>query len=148
MENFKKKLIRNSVALGALTLLFVAINIALFIFATPKGEDFVVGFVRGLQSGLAIALVVYLIVRIVKFISAYGSDEKLRRLYVEQNDERMSLIRLHSGRFPLTIALCAFAGAAVIAAYFDTTVFFTLLGACYFAALLSAAMKLYYRNKF
>lgn len=148
MENFKKKLIRNSVVLGTLTLLFIAANIALFIFATPKGEEFVVGFVHGVQTGLALVLVIYLVVRIVKFTSAYGSEEKLRKLYIEQNDERMSLIRLHSGSFPLTIAVCVLAGAAVIAAYFNTTVFFTLLGACYFVSLFSSAMKFYYRNKF
>ena len=76
-------------------------------------------------------------------------DEKtLKRLYIEENDERSIMIMQKTGAIGMTICNVGLAFAAVIAGFFNQVAFFSLFGAAVFTALVKGFFKLYYHCKF
>lgn len=72
----------------------------------------------------------------------------MKKLYIQENDERKKLIRQMTGGMGLVVCMIGIAFAALIAAYFDQTVFLTLLGALVFIEAVMLMFKLYFHWKY
>lgn len=84
-----------------------------------KLNDSALGFINGLTLGIEIICVFW----VFKIRKALKDDKMLRRLYIDEHDERKNFIKLKSGSNLMgKIALGIFV-ISILASYFNTVVF-------------------------
>ena len=106
-------------------------------------NDSVLGVINGLTLGIE-RICVFSVYRIRK---ALKDDKILRRLYIDEHDERKKFIKLKSGSNLIgKIALGIFM-ISILASYFDMVVFYTLVITGIFLIILSLLLKLYWIKK-
>ncbi len=145
MEAFKRRIRVRLWALAVVSALAVAL-LAVFLLGADE-EGHVSDFIRGFQLGMVMGLLAVAVVIGSWQVRALRNPEKLRKLYIEENDERKRMIRQLSGSVGMDIVMYGLAAGSVIAGFFDVMVFFTLLGACLFVALTRGGFKVYYLKK-
>lgn len=107
-----------------------------------KLNDSALGFINGLTLGIEIICVFW----VFKIRKALKDDKMLRRLYIDEHDERKNFIKLKSGSNLLgKIALGIFV-ISILASYFNMVVFYTLVITGIFLVLVSLLLKLYWRK--
>ncbi|MEQ2401542.1 hypothetical protein [Peptoniphilus hominis (ex Hitch et al. 2025)] len=105
-------------------------------------NDSALGFINGLTLGIEIICVFW----VFKIRKALKDDKMLRRLYIDEHDERKNFIKLKSGSNLIgKIALGIFV-ASILASYFNMVVFYTLVITGSFLILVSLLLKLYWRK--
>lgn len=144
MELFRKKLKLRMLLFGILILFcLVIILISQFGTAFTFTESLAYSFQRGFSAAGALVLVFWM----MKYRSALKDETKLRLLYNEENDERMSAIRAKAGVPMVLILSLTLVLAGMIIAYWNETVFVVLIGVALFQLLVSLGVKLYYKVK-
>ncbi len=142
MENFKKKLmVRKSILQGYFGLIVVLI--ACLNTFTSHSENFQIGFIVGVALGTEILAAKF----IAKYSAALKSQEKLKELYISENDERCKYIEAQIGSLGLNVVIAILALATIVSGFFSQTIFFSLLGAVLCSTLVKAFFKIYFRNK-
>lgn len=144
MELFKKKLKIRIALLCAVLLVFVAVLLYNQFGAndTLKGS-LAFSFQCGFSAAGALALVFWLF----KYRTALKDEAKLKLLYNEEKDERMSAIRAKAGiPMVLILSMTLILGGMIIG-YFNETVFVVLIGAALFQLLVSLGVKMYYKSR-
>lgn len=140
MENFKRSLklrvVWGSVYCAAALVLSISLPFA-------AGRTYASGFTVGVAIGIA-AIALFFVIQSAR---ALKNEEKIRKLYIAQTDERAQFIAGRCARSSLLIILALIALADLVAVYLDRTVFYTLLTVTYCIALIAAGSKLYYRKK-
>lgn len=107
-----------------------------------KLNDSALGFINGLTLGIEIICVFW----VFKIRKALKDDKMLRRLYIDEHDERKNFIKLKSGSNLMgKIALGIFV-ISILASYFNMVVFYTLVITGIFLILVSLLLKLYWRK--
>lgn len=148
MDAFRKKL-KARITIGAGIIL---ICVPLLLLNLPLGENRgatdLILFAHGVSFGFICLLIFIAVLHICKYSAARKNDEKLKKLYIAETDERTLLIMQKSGSVGMTASIIGLAVSASVSAYFNITVFFTLLGACMFVSLIKGILKLYFRGKF
>ena len=144
MELFQKKLKTRIVLLCAVLLLFVAILLYNQFGANDALKD---RLAFSFQCGFSAAGSIVLVFWLMKYRGALKDEAKLRLLYNEEKDERMSAIRAKAGIPMVLILSLALVLAGMIIGYFNETVFVVLIGAALFQLLVSLSVKLYYKAK-
>lgn len=144
MKAFEKTLRTRQILLGVL---FAALSVFLLILNTwgPTGthqDDMVHGFALGLSCGLLVLALAYTL----KLQSALKDSEKLRKLYIAEQDERNRHIREKMGGIAMPVTLWTLMAATAIAGFFNFVVFVTLAGATLCVALIACGFKLYFRR--
>lgn len=146
MEKFRQK-IQLKIILISLTVLSIAVAYLVLlsgkIINPPSVPDFIKGFNMGAFAGVQLTLAFF----IVKYVVSLRKEASLKKLYIEQNDERRKLILQKTGDVGMTLGSIGFAVATIISGFFSETVFLTLLCATVFISLIRGACKLYYYKK-
>ena len=144
MELFRKKLKTRIVLFCAVLLLFVAILLYNQFGANDAVKDSLAfSFQCGFSAAGSLALVFWL----MKYRGALKDEAKLRLLYNEEKDERMSAIRAKAGIPMVVILSMMLVLGGMIIGYFNETVFVVLIGAALFQLLVSIGVKLFYKVK-
>ena len=104
------------------------------------------GFYQGFNMG-AFAGVNYSGLLFVKYFVAMKKEDNLKKLYIEENDERSKLILEKTGAFGMLVFTILCAIGAIVAGFFDETVFYTLLCVTALSAIIRGACKIYYHTK-
>jgi len=99
-------------------------------------------FTSGLLTGLLALVVIY----IIRCQFAIRDDEKLKKLYIKETDERALFIYQKSGSIGMNISVAGLLLGTLVCAYINIIVAATLLGACLFISLIRGFLKLYYRK--
>jgi len=144
MELFKKKLKTRIVLLCAVLLLFVAILLYNQFGASDALKD---SLAFSFQCGVSASGSIVLVFWLMKYRGALKDETKLRMLYNEEKDERMSAIRAKAGIPMVLILSMALVLGGMISGYFNETVFVVLIGTALFQLLVSLGVKLYYKAK-
>lgn len=144
MELFKKKIKTRIALLCAVLLLFVAILLYNQFGASEALKD---SLAFSFQCGFSAAGSLVLIFELMKYRSALKDEAKLRLLYNEEKDERMSAIRAKAGIPMVLILSMALVLGGMIIGYFNETVFVVLIGVALFQLLVSLGVKFYYKFK-
>ena len=144
MESFKKAL-KKRLALTAgyngIILLFLAVIFKIGKeFALP---ELAVGFTSGILVGFQAVMIFFM----SKYVRAIRNEEKLKALYIEENDERNKYIESKIGGTGVNVIIWGITLGTIVSAFFNETVFFTLLFTVLFSSLTKGVLKLYYRNK-
>jgi len=146
-EKIRAKLRNNIAALGVLAAVVVFLLIYTGTLGWIEGASNALNFYKGVQTGVCIGFLFVLVRNIVKYSRALRSEEKLKRLYISQTDERKQLIWQKAGSGAVVVFINILAISAIIAGSFNFTVFFTLLGVFALAAFIYAVFLLYYNKK-
>ncbi len=156
MEQFREKIkIQN---------LFIAICasiLALFSFFSAAGEAGILPFFtpvggdhhwqsmwRGFCSGAAIGVLAVLIFGLVRNIRALLDEKAMKKLYVQENDERTIQVWTSARATAYQISLLLGMVAIIISGYFNPTVSITLTVTILFMSFLGLILKFYYDIKF
>ncbi|NLW11382.1 MAG: hypothetical protein GX028_05125 [Clostridiaceae bacterium] len=83
-----------------------------------------------------------------KYIAALRNEEKLKKLLIEENDERTAYIESKAGSKAINATIMLLALAMLVANFFDKTVFFTLMAATLATAMTKIVICCYYKRKF
>ncbi|MBW9147800.1 hypothetical protein K2F40_02155 [Clostridium sp. CM028] len=105
-------------------------------------------FIHGFQLGIFIFLQFVMVMYITKYGKSLKNEDKLKKLYIVEHDERTTLIKNKIGGVGFNFSLGVIATAAIMAGFFNQMVFVTLLGVLIFMSLVKGFLKVYYRNKF
>ncbi|MDY2928663.1 hypothetical protein [Anaerococcus sp.] len=106
-------------------------------------NDSALGFVNGLILGVEI-ICVFLVFRIRK---ALKDDKILRRLYIDEYDERKTFIKLKAGSNLIGKIAIGIFSISILASCFDMLVFYTLVITGIFLIIISLLLKLYWIKK-
>ena len=145
MNKFKAKIRNRTIFLIILFVSMISIYLILFLnqdkLSSPSND--IINFHGGALSSFSILMILH----IVRNLRAIRNENKLKKLYIGENDERTIIIMQKTGALGINICIIGFACATIIAGYFNKVVFSTLLGATLFVAIVKGLFKLYYRNK-
>jgi hypothetical protein len=146
MEKFRAK-IQKRVMVLSLTVIFISavylLLISGLIMETPSIPDFIKGFNMGAFVGVELILVFFT----VKFFFSMKNEDALKKLYIEENDERSKLILEKTGAVGMLLFILLCAIGTIVAGFFNETVFYTLLGVTALGAIIRGACKIYYHTK-
>lgn len=145
MDKFKQKIQARMVWISAVMIISAVVYFILPLYKDmlPVIPDFIRGFHAGAFAGIEIIMVFFL----VRYAISLRSEKELKKLYIEENDERTLMIMQKSGAAGMTLCIIGFAIATIAAGFFDKTVFFVLLGATLFTAMIKGFIKIYYHRK-
>ena len=143
MEKFKKSIHRRVAIMRAYSAVIALFFILSTIFNITDYETKAVSFILGACLGIMLLILIH----IRKYTMAIKYDEGMRKLYIEENDERHKFILSKTGGHAIDIVVCGLALGAIISGFFNEVVFFTLLGATIYTALVKGCLKIYYSKK-
>ena len=122
---------------------FIAIIATTVVAIIIQTDSIEVSYALGFGTGIGAVMIFFLI----KYIGALRNDDKLKKLMIEENDERTAFIDSKAGSKAINAVIMLLALAMLIANFFDKTVFFTLLAATLGTALTKMVIGVYYSRK-
>ena len=93
-------------------------------------------------------LTLFLAIRLIVTPLSLQSPEAAKSRYIKENDERKHMIQQKTGSLGFQITGVGLGFAAVIAGFFDQTVFFTLMGALLFLVIVKVSLRLIFERKY
>lgn len=150
MEKFKsvlKKRISIMLVFNVVAIIFIALT-GLFSHMSVGGDEDINDMIHGFQVGIFIGLQMVILIYVTKYRNALKNEDELKKLYIEENDERVKLIKDKIGGVGLNFTLGIIATATVTSGFFNQIVFITLLGVLFFSVIVKGSLKIYYRRKF
>ena len=145
MERFRKTL-KQRILLASLYCLAVLTIIAFRVFR--PGDLHVSDFIAGMSLGMCVGIAMVAIFYIIQMTLALRNEEKLKKLYISETDERIALIRTKAGGTGIVFSICGLFLGAMVAGYFSAAVFFTLVGAAIFVTFVVSCLHGFYWFKF
>jgi len=150
MEDFRKQIrkplnISRAVLIAAIVILIVLNVIEI---AAELGEKSTNDLSNGFGTGVCASIITLMIVNVSRYSTALKNDEKLKKLYILETDERERLIyeKSNSSSFRAVIILLGL--AAMVASFFSKPIFYTIVAIIIAIAFVQAAFKFYYRRKY
>lgn len=103
---------------------------------------------NGFGTGICTAIIFFMAISIYKCSSALKNEDKLKKLYIAETDERERLIyeKTNSSSFRTIIILLGL--SEMIASFLSKTVFNTIFVIIIAIAFIQVAFKFYYRRKY
>lgn len=155
MERYKVK-IKNRMMfemIGVIVFIPIAVyalikyhNIESVMFATPI-NDFVGEFFNGIRAGIVMGFVIFLLRTFVKNLLIIKNEEKIKKMYIEENDERALAICEHSSRVTFNITMYVILATCVVTGLYNTAISLTLLAVWIFSILTRIITIKYYDKK-
>jgi hypothetical protein len=155
MELFREKLKIQNLAIGMCCFI-----LALFSFLAAAGEAGIIGFMqpaienshwqsmwRGIVMGMSVGILIVLIAFLIRNILALKDEKRLKKLYVETNDEREMQIWTAARSTAMQLFLMVGVVAAIVAGYFSMTVSITIIVCMFLQSITGFFCMLYYRIK-
>lgn len=142
MEKYRRNVHKRCWVMGSLLvfgLAFLAYNLL-----TLNGVNILNDNVESFRVGFSLGLMLCAFTRLRMLKRALRNPEQLERLYVNDHDERRIAIRAKAGVPVMLYSSSLMFIAAVIASYFNETVFVTLVVAGVAQVLLGCVLKFYY----
>ena len=147
MEKYKE-IIRKRIHGVIIVTLFVAALVLLMHFFVMKSVNGASGnlfsFLEGGVIGVDLAAMVYML----KSRKALEDDEKLKKMYNEEHDERTQFIKQKAGFPVFTAAGVMMIIAGLVAGYINSTVSYTMAACGIFIILYQIVLKFYFLKKY
>lgn len=155
MEHFKEKLKVEAIITAVLCVILAVFSVLGFaaeaelIALTPvAGDEHWQSMWRGMISGASFGVLALMVYGLIRSIRAIRDEKKLKKLYVEANDERQNMIWTAARATSMQVTLLVGLVAGLVLGYFNMTVGITILAIETIHALAGGAFKLYYSRKF
>lgn len=142
MEAYKKIIKMRIIMLTIVAAIAAIISIYdSFIIGADQNEN------TSFQFGLIIGLGLLSILKIIQYRRIINDNKKLQIEYNKENDERTKNIKAKAGMPMLLISSSIMIIAGIIAGYFNTVVFLTLIIAAMCQLTIGAFTKIYYMKR-
>lgn len=146
MEKFKRKIEKRIKfyigVIGLFTLLFAANVLHWF---TPMVENqHYTDFFNGVQFGMLIGVELFLVYKISYYQRVLKNDNKLKMLYIEENDERTIEIAKRTGIESYKVMIMLLLAGAIIIGYFSMAGFIAFMVAALLEILVRLGLYSYY----
>ena len=155
MEQFKEKLkIENRITailcviLAAFTVLGFIAEAGLVELTPVSGDSSWQSIWRGMVSGASAGVLGIMLFWYIRANRALKDEKKLKKLYVQANDERQIQIWTAARASSMQVTLLVGLVAGMIIGYFNMTVSITILVLETFHAVVGFCFKLYYNRKY
>lgn len=142
MENYANKIKKRSVYL----IIILLATVITYIGLTIKTDSFskMPSFIQGYNLGVVTGVVLFISFHLFKNYSVLKQKEKLKKQYIEENDERTKTIKQKTGASATYILTLAFALATIVAGFLNEVVFYTLLAVTFSTLFIISILKRYY----
>lgn len=141
MEKFRKK-IKKRFWISTFVSLFVPLVLIALQIITKKDVDYASGMIYGAVSGALVTAAF----NIARIYSALHNEEKLKKMYIEETDERNIMLNKETGNTALIISLVCISFASVIASFFNIGISIALAAAACFTATVTVIVRIYYNK--
>lgn len=152
MEKFRNQLIKRRsekiALLAAIVCIFAGSGVIHRVFNIALSTGHLQAFSIGFSVGILIAALGFLVKEIIECEKALKSENKLRKLYIKETDERVKLIREKIGGKGLDLLFFVIVLAAAISSFWNTMVSITLIAVTGCIAIIKLALKAYYWKKY
>lgn len=155
MELFREKLKVQNLAIAMCCFI-----LAIFSFLAAAGQAGIIGFMepatgnshwqsmwRGIVTGMSFGIMIVMIAFLIRNVLALKDEKKLKKLYVETNDEREIQIWTAARSTAMQLFLMVGVVAAIVAGYFSMTVSITIIACMFLQSITGFFCMLYYRIK-
>lgn len=139
----KVKTRKNALSMVATATLLIYVGLVFYRGGLPDLPSFIKGFHTGVFIGVEVAVVFFL----VKYIKASKNEAELKKQYIEENDERSVMIIKSASTLSVAIIIIGLGIAAVIAGFFNSLIFYTLLVCLFFVLIVFFTLWMYYAKK-
>lgn len=145
MDKFKIKVEtrKNALSLVAAATILIYVGLIFYRGGLPALPSFIKGFHTGAFIGVEVAVAYFL----VRYIKASKNEAELKKQFIEENDERSVTILQNAGTLSVAIILISLGIASMIAGFFNTMIFYTLLTCLLFVLIVFLALWMYYARK-
>ncbi len=144
MEEFRKKAKRTIKICWTVIIAAVVLWMVLLItVAAIDVPDTDIDSIGGLGGFIAV-----MAVNIAQYSAALKDDKKLKKLYIDETDERTRLIREKSDSLTFNLIIGILAASVFISSFFSRTVFYTIGAVLLVVALIKGGCQLYYNKKY
>ena len=144
MENFRKQAKKTL----KIYIFVLAVAIVLWVVFTvleiAGGENNSSNFGNGACAGI----ITLMALNIARYSAALKNDEKLKKLYIAETDERAHLIYEKTNSASFRTAIIVLGLSAMVASFYSETVFYTLVAVIIVIAFIQAGFSFYYRRKY
>ncbi|MEA5026606.1 hypothetical protein SDC9_83438 [bioreactor metagenome] len=106
--------------------------------------DFAVGFITGAMIGLEFIVIYFM----WNYRRALDDEQKLRQLYIKENDEREQYIMNEISRHALDLIIGSLIISVVFTVFINQTIFFTNMLILLFVLIVKGSFKIYYHHKY
>ena len=103
---------------------------------------------RGMVFGASFVMAILMVAWTIRISKALRSQEELKKLYVEVNDERKNQIYTSARALSMQVFLIFGLVAGIVAGYFNMTVSVTILSCMMIHSIIGIVCKLYYSRKY
>lgn len=141
MEKFREK-IKKRFWISTFVSLFVPLVLIALQIITKKDVDYASGMIYGSVSGALVTAVF----NIARMYSALHNEEKLKKMYIEETDERNIMLNKETGNTALIISLVCISFASVIASFFNIGISIALAAAACFTTMVTVIVRIYYNK--
>ncbi|MBO5129611.1 MAG: hypothetical protein J6B95_04615 [Oscillospiraceae bacterium] len=155
MEQFKEKLkVETGITaiLCVILLLFSILGFAAeagLVELTPvTGDSHWQSMWRGMISGASFGVLVLMIIGLIRGLRALKDDKKLKKLYIQSNDERQIQIWTSARATSMQVSLLLGLVTGLIVGYFNMTIGITIVAVETAHSLIAFGFKLYYSQKY
>lgn len=145
MEKYKETLRTrmNGLSLIAACAAVIYIGLTFYRDRLPVLPSFIKGFHTGAFIGIELIVAAYL----GKYLRARKDEQVLKKMFIEETDERTSLILHKASTLGMIVIFGGLALATMVAGFFNTVAFFTLMGALVFALVVFYVLWVYFAKK-
>lgn len=145
MEQYRKRLKREIIIQCVIMVAAVILVVFSYLRYLKLGSEESAGaFFQGFQTGLFMVWAAIMIWGIISSVRALRSEERLKKQYIKQYDERTRTIQTEAQAKAFQISILGMMIAAVISGFYSYTVFYTLLATLIVMCLIAAIGKLFY----
>ena len=154
------ELFRDKLKMQNLVIAICCFILAVFSFLAAAGQAGIIGFMepatdnthwqsmwRGIITGMSFGIMIVMIAFLIRNILALRDEKKLKKLYVETNDEREIQIWTAARSTAMQLFLMVGVVAAIVAGYFSMTVSITIIACMFLQSITGFFCMLYYRIK-
>lgn len=144
MDQFKKNLKSKIIIsvggmMSCVTIVLISRNMV--------AKDIRIDLIFGIQLGIILSFELLFLFKIIKYKKALNDEKILKKLYVKENDERSIFIDKKAATLVLYLSLATLAVVTIVAGFFNSIVFFTLLSVLGFIIITKSILYMYYKKK-
>jgi len=147
MEKYKK-VVRKRISWVIISTLLVVTLVLCMHFFVIKSVNGASGNLFSFLEGGVIGLDLVALFYMIQYRKALENDEKLKKMYNEEHDERIQFIRQKAGFPVFTAAGVVMIVGGVVAGYISSTVSYTMAACGIFIILYQLVLKFYYKRKY
>ncbi|NEU06288.1 hypothetical protein [Clostridium senegalense] len=148
MERYNEVLRKKILMCVLLIAITIPVIITLTMINAKIPSNHSTDFIKGVQFGMFFGLETLLLMNIIKFRGALNNKEKLKLLYIKENDEREKLILLKSSLMAINIITVILALGIIVSGFYNEIVFFTLIMTLFIVGVVRIGLKIYYNKKY